>query len=299
MNASVAGGDELPSVGNGAFRLDASVVVVVSLAIVFFAHHLLFMTVFVPAVILLRFVEWSRLSAKERGGALVPEIVFFAICTLLGGFNDWNSVVNHQIYDYTVPHYFPGFSSIPIWMLLFWGMILRFLATLFRWRRLSPPDAQRNTFRFSPREMPGLKVVAQLALVLITRQFIYRLWDDPILSWLPFLVAFGVYWALFEMSRHDWVIVGLFLIGGPLIEVLYIQVGALHRYHLGWLGGVPLWIALWWIVAALIWSDLAARLQRRLEMAFGASRARDHSDRALAAFTALEAPSNGERRRAF
>lgn len=268
MKASGAAGTAIPAVGDRAFWLDALVVVVVSVAIACFSQRLLFMSVFVPAVVLARFVCWARLSTEERGGALAPEIVFFLICTLLGGFNDWNSVVNHKIYDYTVPHYFPGFSSIPIWMLLFWGMILRFLVTLFRWSRLSPPGSIRSTFRFSRRELPGLKVAAQLALVLLTRQFIYRLWGDPIFSWLPFLVAFGVYWALFEMSRHDWVIVGLFFIGGPLIEVLYIQVGGLHRYHLGWLGGVPLWIALWWIVAALVWSDLAARLQRRLATAF-------------------------------
>jgi hypothetical protein len=265
-------GQRVPTVGDRAFWLDALTIVVVSVAIAFFAQRLLFMTIFVPAVVLLRFVEWARLSPEERGGALAPEIVFFLVCTLLGGFNDWNSVVNHQIYDYTVPHYFPGFSSIPIWMLLFWGMILRFLVTLFRWKRLSPAEGLRNTFRFSPRELPALKVATQLALVLITRQFIYRLWGDPVLSWLPFLVAFGVYWTLFRMSRHDWVIVGLFLLGGPLIEVLYIQVGGLHRYHLGWLGGVPLWIALWWIVAALVWSDLAARLQRRLASALSSLR---------------------------
>lgn len=275
MIAEAVAGQRIPTIGNRAFWLDAATVIIVSVAIAFLAQRLAFMTAFVPAVILLRFIAWSRLSPEERGGALAPEIAFFAICTLLGGFNDWNSVVNHQIYNYTVPHYFPGFSSIPIWMLLFWGMILRFLVTLFRWRRLAPPERVRNTFRFSSREAPGSKVAAQLALILITRQFIYRLWDDPIFSWLPFLIALVVYWALFETSRYDWVILGLFLVGGPLIEVLYIQVGDLHWYHHGWIGGVPLWIALWWLVGATIWNDLSARLQGRLAAAFGASRSRD------------------------
>lgn len=50
---------------------------------------------------------------------------------------------------------------------------------------------------------------------------------------------------------------------GAIVEVAYIQGGGLHRYHLGWIGGVPLWIALWWPLAVLVWGDLARRLLPR------------------------------------
>ena len=51
---------------------------------------------------------------------------------------------------------------------------------------------------------------------------------------------------------------GIIAIGGPAVEIAYIQLGGLHRYQLGWLGGVPMWIALWWVLAILIWDDLSA-----------------------------------------
>ena len=100
--------------------IDAACVIVVSIAISFASDRLLLMTILVPIVISARMV----CLALGAGGSRVPmraEIVFFALCTLLGAFNDWNSVVNHRIYDYTVPVHFPGFSTIPLWMLLFWG----------------------------------------------------------------------------------------------------------------------------------------------------------------------------------
>jgi hypothetical protein len=66
-------------------------------------------------------------------------------------------------------------------------------------------------------------------------------------------------------TKHDLKLLLIFLIGGPLIEILYIQLGGLHQYDLGWLGGVPLWIALWWLLAVLVWKDLAYRLEARLK----------------------------------
>jgi len=117
-------------------------------------------------------------------------------------------------------------------------------------------------------ESAPLKVALELALVLATRQTIYRLYLDPVFSWLPFLLALAVFAALFRPDRHDGKLLLIFLAGGPLIEVLYIQVGALHAYHLGWLGGVPLWIALWWLLIVLIWKDLAFRMERALRTRF-------------------------------
>ncbi|RLB52449.1 MAG: hypothetical protein DRI90_22095 [Deltaproteobacteria bacterium] len=95
-----------------------------------------------------------------------------------------------------------------------------------------------------------------------TRQTIYRLSADPWWSWLPFTVAIVAWLLLFRPSGHDAKLLALFAVGGPGIEILYIQVGALHQYALGWLGGVPLWIALWWLLAVLVGQDLSARLLR-------------------------------------
>ena len=101
------------------------------------------MTLFVPLVIIAR-IRIVALVADREGVNLPAELLFLLICTVLGGFNDWNSVCNKKIYDYTVPHYF-GFSTIPLWMLLFWGMILRFVARLARWQALGPPAQVSDT----------------------------------------------------------------------------------------------------------------------------------------------------------
>ncbi len=249
-----------PTVSDRAMAIDATVIAVISVAICAATAELLFMTILVPALVAGRLLAWSRLPASERGGASMrAELIFYTLCTLLGAFNDWNSVVNHEVYAYTAPHYFPSLSTIPLWMLLFWGMILRFFVTLFRWQRLAPEPTPPHQVRFLP-SSPLVKVGLELTIVAMTRQLVYRNYDDPWLSWIPFAVGLVVYALLFGLSRHDRLVVAIFAIGGPIIEIIYINVGDLHHYELGWLGGVPLWIALWWVLAALIWKDLAARL---------------------------------------
>lgn len=255
---------DLPPDPGALVAIDAAVIGLVSAAICLASQRWLLMTILVPAVLVVRLVLLAAL-ARRFSVNLKAELLFFAICTLLGAFNDWNSVVNHRIYDYTVPHRV-AFSTIPIWMLLFWGMILRFIARLARWGSLGPPGTSEDRLglgRFHLRSA-GLRVIAMLGLVLATRQAIYRLYLDPIWSWVPFLVALLIYLACFWPTRHDLKLLGLFMVGGPVIEVLYIQVGGLHRYHLGWIAGVPVWIALWWLVIVLIWKDLAFRLERHL-----------------------------------
>ena len=242
--------------------LDAAVVALVSAGICLASDQLLFMTILVPAVILARFLVLAAL-ARPEAVSLKAELVFFLVCTCLGAFNDWNSVCNHRIYDYTVPHYL-DLSTIPLWMLLFWGMILRFIARLARWEALSPPAAPSDRVGLGGLAVDSglVKVATQLVLVLVTRQAIYRFFGDPILSWLPFAGALLLYLLLCRVDRHDLALLAIFLVGGPLIEVLYIQVGGLHAYKLGWFGGVPLWIVLWWLVIVLIWKDLAIRIER-------------------------------------
>lgn len=246
------------------FFIDASVIALISAAICAASGHLAFMTALVPVVIVLRTAAVVVIEKRE-GRSAAAEIVFLLICTVLGAFNDWNSVVHKRIYDYAVPHYV-SFSTIPVWMLLFWGMILRFVARLARWIRLDPPERPHDGVRLAGRwiENGPLKVALLLMIVFGTRAFIYRTYLDPLYSWLPFLVALGLTLVTFKVTRHDIELLALFLVGGPLIEALYIQVGGLHRYHLGWIGGVPLWIALWWLVAVFVWKDLSLRLQTLL-----------------------------------
>ena len=38
--------------------------------------------------------------STQEGINIKAEIVFYIICTILGAFNDWNSVTNKRIYDY-------------------------------------------------------------------------------------------------------------------------------------------------------------------------------------------------------
>ena len=243
--------------GDRAFLVDAGTIVVASVAICLAADRLALMSVLVPALLVGRFLLWR--------GPLVPELLFFGVCTALGAFNDWSSVVRHGVYAYSVPVYWPQLSTIPVWMLLFWGMILRFFATLASWERLGP-GAARDDVHLGRRVVrsPWLRVGVLLAIVAVTRQLVYRYFDHPVLSWLPFALALLSYAALLRPDRHDRRLVLLFLVGGPAVEVLYIQVAGLHRYSLGWLGGVPLWIALWWVLAVLVWKDLAGRIQRAL-----------------------------------
>ena len=267
-----------PVSSDGAFAIDAGAIAVVTAGILAFAHDLPVMSVLVPAVLVLRFALHARLPRAERVLSLGREALLFAGLTLFGAFNDWNSVCNHRIYDYLVPADHPELSTIPSWMLLYWGLILRFVLTLARYRRLSPPAAPRDDVWLGPLarrsnggdgaargyvRSPALKIGIQIALVLATRQLIYRLYDHAIFSWLPFAVALALYGLLFRPRRYELVLALLFLLAGPVVEIAYIGVG-LHRYALGWLGGVPVWIALWWVLGMLVLADLATRILRRL-----------------------------------
>lgn len=251
----------LPRFDDRAVAIDAGAAAIVSVAICAAADALVFMTIFVPIVLAARLLVLAARPRTERGTSMKTELIFFGLCTVLGAFNDWNSVVRHGVYAYDVPHWFPGLSSIPLWMLLFWGMILRLFFTLSRWRRLDPPDHADDELWIGParRSSPWLKVTFLLALVLLTRQFIYRFYLDPLWSWAPFALALLIYAAFTRPRAQQLRLVALFVVGGPATEILYIQVGHLHHYALGWLGGVPIWIALWWVLVILIWQDLGAR----------------------------------------
>lgn len=242
-------------VGDRPFLVDASAIALISLFICLFSQRLGWMTWLVPAVIVARVVLWLRLPRAERDLDGRAEVVLLALTTVLGAFNDWNSVTRHRVYDYTVPTDLPGLSHIPIWMLLYWGLILRFVLTVFHWRRVALPRAGGG----------ALRVVFALALVLITRQAIYRFYAHPALSWLPFLLALALLLAVVRPDRGRLRLLAVVLVVGPAVEALYINVGQLHAYRLGWLGGVPIWIALWWGLAALIWDDLGTRLMDAIE----------------------------------
>jgi len=249
-------------VSDRACAIDAAAVLSVGAAICVASHQLAVMSLLVPAVVAGRFLAWARLPAAERGLSLRREAAFFALCTLLGAANDWNTVVRHHVYDYSVPHGLPDPRSVPAWMLLYWGLIVRFVATLAAWQRLSPPSVPGNELRCCGRVVtsPALKVGGELVLVVTTRQLIYTFPTDPLLSWLPFAVALALYLLLVPIGYHGAILLLLALFVGPLVEVGFIQVGHLHRYQLGWLGGVPVWIVLWWTLAVLIWADLSARI---------------------------------------
>lgn len=253
---------------NRLVAIDTATVLLASAAICVASRQLTFMTVFVPCLLVGRFAVVAAL-ARSEGVSLRAEVAFFAICTALGAFNDWNSVCTHGIYQYTVPHFF-AFSSIPLWMLLFWGMILRFMARLARWQAIGPGQVPSDRVAFGRRSFHSgtLKVALELALVLITRQAVYHWYGDPFWSWVPFLAALFVMLLVTRPSAAEWKLLGLVLVAGPVVEVLYIRVGHLHHYQLGWIGGVPLWILLWWGVSLLVWMDLALRIERALRNRF-------------------------------
>lgn len=246
--------------------VDGLGIVVISVFIAFAANRLHLMQAIVAAVIAGRFILLALTRAEDRRISMRTEIIFYLICTLFGAFNDWNSVCNKRIYDYTVPFEDP-ISTIPFWMLAYWGLILRFVARLTWWERLGPPDRPSDLLCIGKFTISNgtAKVLAQLAVVVLTRQTIYRFYLDPWLSWIPFTLALIVFITFFKPTKHDLKLSSIFLIGGPLIEALYIKVGHLHWYHLGIIGGVPLWIILWWVVIVIIWKDLSGRMVRGLE----------------------------------
>lgn len=245
--------------------LDAGVVLFISLAICLAADRLVLMSILVPLTLILRLLL-LYLVRKTEGVNFRAEAAFYTVCTLLGAYNDWSTVCVRGVYDYTVPHEF-AFSTLPVWMLLYWGMILRFMARFARWRALGPPPRPASTVGIGRWrvESGAVKVGFLLVLVFVTRYTIYRAYLDPVWSWLPFLLALAVYLIVCPPERHDARLLGVVLIVGPLVEILYINVGGLHRYHLGWIGGVPLWIVVWWLLAVLIWKDIAFRLERAIK----------------------------------
>ncbi|NOY91466.1 MAG: hypothetical protein GXP55_09670 [Deltaproteobacteria bacterium] len=248
--------------GDEELGVDFAIILLVSVAISFAAQRLVLMSVLIPAALALRMLLWRKLM-RATPRQLGVELLFIALCALLAGFNDWNSVVRHGIYAYDVPVFFPQISSIPFWMLLYWGLILRFLLTLALWRRLGVSREIPSETRLGPRlisRRPTVRVALLLLLVVVTRQIIYVRYEDPIWSWLPFLLASAAYVFFFGLRKSDAWLCAFMLLAGPAIEVLYIRVGGLHHYALGWFGGVPLWIALWWLLGVLVWKDLGARL---------------------------------------
>jgi hypothetical protein len=248
----------LPAPRPPTLALDAAGILVLSAAICVAARRLDLMTALVAAVLAARFAALAHRGLR----ALATEAVFLAGCALLGGSNDWNTVVRHGVYEYTVPSDL-AWSSIPLWMLLYWGLVLRFLAALAASPWLGGREADDRVFLLGRVYTSApLRLGLALGLVLATRQTIYRLFDHPILSWLPFALALAAYALLFRPGPGRRRLIALLLVGGPAVEALYIQLGGLHRYRLGWLGGVPLWIALWWTLAGLVWGDVAPRLER-------------------------------------
>lgn len=240
--------------GDHAIALDLALVAGVSVAVCAFADQPALMDVVVGAAIALRLLLWSRIPAGERDLTFAGELAFFGLCVLLGAANDWNTVVRQGVYDYTVPSELPALTSVPVWMLLFWGFVLRLLSSLPRWQRL-----QLSAPSGGVRSVP-LRLLTMAVLVLGTRLCIFRFYAHPIWSWLPFLLAIGLAVLLLRPEPRRLLLAGGVALIGVAVESLYVNVAGLHAYALGWIGGVPVWIALWWALAALLWGELSSRL---------------------------------------
>lgn len=217
------------------------------------------MLVAVVAVVALRTAAWIALSRAKSLHAVCAEIALFAACAVLGGFNDWNTVDRHRVYAYLVPTDL-AWSSIPLWMMGFWGQILRTVASAAAWARGDDPMPRNVRFAGRTCESVPARVAVMLVLVFATRQGIYRLWDHPLWSWAPFAVAIVVYIFVLSPGRAGLRLALIALTVGPPAEAALIGFGDLHRYALGWFLGVPLWIVLWWVLAAWIWGELSGRL---------------------------------------
>ena len=238
------------------FYTDLASFIVASILICLFSHRLILMTVLIPLLMILRTYYVTLRFNKEE---TIQEIIFLSICIVIGGFNDWNSVCNKNIYSYGVPTFFPKITTIPLWMLFYWGLILRLITSLAFWSKIETQNTYSNKVRFFG-DNAWFKVLFQLLLVFITRQLIYINYLDPFLSWIFFAIAFVVYLIFIPLKKADILLLTSFAIGGPITEVLYIKIGNLHHYHHGVFFGVPIWIILWWIISVLLWKDISCRL---------------------------------------
>lgn len=228
--------------GDRNLAADLGGVALVGVAVLVAADH--------PAVMWAAVLAGTMLaSALRRDGA--AGVAFLGVCAVLGASNDWNSVTNHRIYDYTVALEAPALSLVPLWMLAFWGLVLRTTADLYSWDRLA-----LGTPTLGP---VGVGVL--IALVLATRQAIYVWFLDPVWSWAPFAAALAVA-AMLGLGARRWLVALAVGVIGTAVEAVFIRSGGLHAYHLGVFGGVPVWISLWWVLGGLAWSEVAPRLAR-------------------------------------
>ncbi|MBT3981774.1 MAG: hypothetical protein HOE90_10500 [Bacteriovoracaceae bacterium] len=241
--------------------VDTFVIVAISILICFFSKKLLLMSIVVPLILAVRLIyTLIRFDEKKQ------EIILYTICTILGAFNDWNSVVGKGVYDYHAPVYFPEFSTIPIWMLLYWGMILRYMAAVAWWPGLGKDVELKNEVHLGSKvwKSTPTKIILQLAIVFVTRQFIYHYYLDSVLSFAPFVVALILYSLIFRPNKRE-IKLGLLCISlGTVVEILYIGAGDLHYYHHGILFGVPIWISLWWSLSVIIWKDIYKLIEQKI-----------------------------------
>ena len=251
------------SISTAQLGVDVAAVAAMSVAIAFVSDRPGVMWTVLGVVLVLRFVAWAQLH-RER--SIAAELVFFTLCTVVGAFNDWNTVVVHEVYTYAVPAELPAVSSIPIWMLVYWGVILRLVFALTRWQKLAPPEAPSD--RVGNRRSVALKLLCIGAVTLSTRLAIYAFFESALWSWLPFAIGLGLYALVTRAGAHDLRLAAIAVVVGPLAEIFYIQVGSLHAYGLGWFGGVPLWIVLWWVLSVWIWKDLGMRAHTVIEHVF-------------------------------
>lgn len=247
--------------GDLAFGLDTAVVVAASVLICTSAGDLERMRVAMPLLLGARLVAWALLPRRERDTGALVEAGLFCGGAALGGLNDWVSVDLFRVYSYRVPTDLAGISRIPSWMLLFWGMILRYPLTLAHWRRLALPPHGSAVF-LGRRAVGGVpaRLVVLLVVIATTRQCVYRLYGDSLWSWLPMGVGLALVLALLQPDARRLRLAAFVFVVGPAVEALYIRVAGLHVYELGWLAGVPLWIALWWVIAVLAWEEVASRV---------------------------------------
>ena len=231
--------------------IDLAVNGLICVLIILFSQQLFVMTLSVASIIILRKFAFYKLVP---GCNMKHEILFFTICTVIGSFNDWNSVEVRKIYNYTVPTLYPQLSTIPFWMFLFWGVILKTVSELSVFLKKSEINSS------------GRSVLLLLGLVVCTRLCIYSFYMRDTLSWLSFLIALITYFAVFGFNKTKILMAILISIIGTSVESILINFGKLHYYHLGVLAGVPIWIALWWSLIALIWIDVSAYIENKMQL---------------------------------
>jgi len=223
---------------------EALVLILAAASIYFFARKTYLMSAVMLGIIIFRFVFCYR-----KG-----DLIFFFLGFVLGGGNDLISMYK-KVYAY-LPAPDISLLPIPMWVLLFWGLIFVFFRKLMRFGPFLGEPPKRLIDQ--PLLLDGL-------ILVIYRMIIYRTADR---FWLPdaLFAAILVLRLLVSVpSKNERRLMLTMLVLGPAYEIWLIHCG-LYVYQTGFFYGMPLWLIVYWVFVIRLLKAIFDRIETRVVM---------------------------------